>query len=308
MSHETGASTPRDSGAHPAPERLDATAEAPDPPAETAPDAAPEETTRGWRISRQLTVWTILVPLVAVLAGALFSASSGAAQGTDLRSAAGGIPDLIREETRRGEIRAREVARLHTEVDDLTERRRSRDEQVAIIIDEADSLAQASGTVAVEGPGVVVSLTDSPLRGDQIPSFLRYDDLVVHQQDVQAVVNALWRGGAEAMMIQDQRVISTSAVRCVGNTLILQGRVYSPPFVITAIGDPHDLISELNNDKAVQTYQQLVDVAGLGYAVELKDHIEAPAYSGSLRLQHATPLRDETPPAEAHPHQQTPAG
>ena len=135
---------------------------------------------------------------------------------------------------------------------------------------------------------------------DQIPSFLRYDDLVVHQQDVQAVVNALWRGGAEAMMIQDQRVISTSAVRCVGNTLILQGRVYSPPFVITAIGDPRDLISELNNDQAIQYYRQLVDVAGLGYAVELKDTIEAPAYSGSILLQHARPLRPE-PPAEGDP-------
>ena len=52
------------------------------------------------------------------------------------------------------------------------------------------------------------------------------------------MVNALWAGGAEAMMLMDQRVISTSAVRCVGNTLLLQGRVYSPPFRITAIGDP----------------------------------------------------------------------
>ena len=64
------------------------------------------------------------------------------------------------------------------------------------------------------------------------------DDYVIHQQDVQSVVNALWAGGAEAMMLQDQRVISTSAVRCVGNTLILQGRVYSPPYVITAHRQP----------------------------------------------------------------------
>lgn len=295
MSHETGAPTPASSDADRAPERLDATDHADD-----AAGADPEEWARGWRISRHLTVWTILVPLVAIFAGALFSASSGAAQGTDLRSAAGGLPDLIREETRRGEIRAREVARLNTEVEELTQRRLSGDQEVSIIVDQANALAQTSGTVPVEGPGVVVSLTDSPLRGDQIPSQLRYDDLVVHQQDVQAVVNALWRGGAEAMMIQDQRVISTSAVRCVGNTLILQGRVYSPPFVITAIGPPNDLISELDNDQAIQYYRQLVDVAGLGYAVELKDTIEAPAYSGSILLQHARPLRPE-PPAEGDP-------
>ncbi len=56
------------------------------------------------------------------------------------------------------------------------------------------------------------------------------DDLVVHQQDVQAVVNALWAGGADAVQVMDQRLLSTSAVRCVGNTLLLNGRVYSPPY------------------------------------------------------------------------------
>jgi uncharacterized protein YlxW (UPF0749 family) len=265
------------------------------PTADTATDASTDETqppgSRRWRLSRQLTMWTILVPLVAVLAGALFSASSGAAQGTDLRSAASGLGDFIRDETRRGTIRAREVTRLQEEVDALTQVQRDRDEAVGSIVDQAERLAAEAGTVAVTGPGLAVSLTDSPLRGDQIPPGLTVDDLVVHQQDVQGVVNALWRGGAEAMMIQDQRVITTSAVRCVGNTLILQGRVYSPPFVITAIGDPERLQEALDADRAVQIYQEYVEVAGLGYAVETLDRIDAPAYSGSLSLQHAVPVR-----------------
>lgn len=83
--------------------------------------------------------------------------------------------------------------------------------------------------------------------GGRIPDGYTVDDVVVHQQDVQAVVNALWAAGAEAMTIQDQRVIATSAVRCVGNTLILQGRVYSPPYVITAIGDIGSLRSGLDS-------------------------------------------------------------
>ena len=52
------------------------------------------------------------------------------------------------------------------------------------------------------------------------------------------MVNALWQGGAKGIKVMDQRLISTSAVRCVGNTLILQGRVYSPPYKVTAVGDP----------------------------------------------------------------------
>ena len=279
MTQHTGDSTPR---------RADDVT--PDPSADL-----PEESTlpprRRWKISRHLTIWTILVPLVAILAGALFSASSTAARGTDLRSAAGGIPDLIRAETRRGEIRAGEVSRLQSEVDQLTQVKRHSDEIVDGIIEQADLLAAEAGATPVTGPGLSVALTDSPLRGDQLPEGLTVDDLVVHQQDVQGVVNALWRGGAEAMMIMDQRVITTSAVRCVGNTLILQGRVYSPPFVITAIGDPERLQRALDTERSVQLYKEYVDAVGLGYAVEVLDRIEAPAYAGSVRLQYASPLR-----------------
>ena len=104
----------------------------------------------------------------------------------------------------------------------------------------------AAGTQAVAGPTVQVTLTDARNVPDVLPDGISVDDYVVHQQDVQAVVNALWEGGAEAMMLMDQRVISTSAVRCVGNTLILQGRVYSPPYVITAIGNQTDLRASLD--------------------------------------------------------------
>ena len=71
------------------------------------------------------------------------------------------------------------------------------------------------------------------------------NDLVIHQQDLQAVVNALWVGGAEGIQVMDQRLVSTSAVRCVGNTLVLQGRLYSPPYTVTAVGDPEALHAAL---------------------------------------------------------------
>ena len=93
----------------------------------------------------------------------------------------------------------------------------------------ADHAARASGSP---------STTPRSGRPGACPGGSGPDDLVVHQQDVQAVVNALWRGGADGVQIMDQRLIATSAVRCVGNTLILQGRVYSPPYTITAVGDP----------------------------------------------------------------------
>src|SRR5207302_7260507 len=93
-----------------------------------------------------------------------------------------------------------------------------------------------TGLSAVAGPGVKVVLDDSSL--DKSPTG-NLNDLVIHSQDVQAVVNGLWRAGAEAMAINGQRLIGTSAVLCVGNTLLLNGTVHSPPYVVTGVGaDP----------------------------------------------------------------------
>jgi uncharacterized protein YlxW (UPF0749 family) len=121
-----------------------------------------------------------------------------------------------------------------------------------------------------------------------VPSGFTADDMVVHQQDVQAVVNALWAGGAEAMMLMDQRVISTSAVRCVGNVLILQGRVYSPPYVIRAVGNQEQMRASLERSNALRIYRQYVDVLGLGYQVSSQRSMTMPGYDGALDLRYAT--------------------
>ena len=77
----------------------------------------------------------------------------------------------------------------------------------------------------VEGPGLEVELMDAPIPANGVPDGYTADDYVVHEQDVQAVINALWAGGADAIAVMDQRIIATSAVRCVGSTLLLHGQV-----------------------------------------------------------------------------------
>jgi uncharacterized protein YlxW (UPF0749 family) len=133
-----------------------------------------------------------------------------------------------------------------------------------------------------------VTLDDAPrLPNGTTPAGVPPDYLVVHQQDVQAVVNALWAGGAKAIKLMDQRIISTSAVRCVGNTLILQGVVYSPPFTVTAVGDPAELKAALDASPAINIYKEYVDAYRLGYSVKTFPSVTVPAYSGALALQHA---------------------
>jgi uncharacterized protein YlxW (UPF0749 family) len=228
---------------------------------------------------------------VALAAGALFATSAATARGTDLRSSAGDLPGVIRQQTRKNAVAAEQLRTLRAEVDQLSARQAPGDLRVTQLTQKADALKLAAGTESVVGPTVRVSLTDAKSVPSQLPQGLSVDDYVVHQQDVQAVVNALWQGGAEAMMLMDQRVISTSAVRCVGNTLILQGRVYSPPYVITAMGDPAALRAALDSDPKVAIYRQWVDAVGLGYDVSSSPEQTFPAYAGSTILQHAVAAR-----------------
>ncbi|MCK9898981.1 hypothetical protein CC117_08320 [Parafrankia colletiae] len=146
-------------------------------------------------------------------------------------------------------------------------------------------LAAQVGLTAVRGPAVTVELDDAAreTRGRPLPAGIRSpgpNDLVVHQQDVQAVVNALWAGGAEAMAIMNHRVTPRTAVRCVGNTLLLEGRVYSPPFRISAIGDQTALRGALDGDPGVQLYRDYVAAYGLGYRVVADADLLLPAHSG----------------------------
>jgi uncharacterized protein YlxW (UPF0749 family) len=239
-------------------------------------------------LTRRPSLWSAAVPIVALGAGALFATSASTANGTDLRSSSADLPQIIREQTRKNAASGNTVRRLQDQVDRLSKQAAPGDVRLTQLTREAEALSLAAGAQAVTGPTVRVELTDSPLPSDQLPEGFTVDDIVVHQQDVQAVVNALWAGGAEAMMLMDQRVISTSAVRCVGNTLILQGRVYSPPYVITAMGDPTTMQRALDESEQVQVYRQYVDLLGLGYEVSTSTEQTFPAYAGSVKLEHAT--------------------
>jgi uncharacterized protein YlxW (UPF0749 family) len=89
------------------------------------------------------------------------------------------------------------------------------------------------------------------------------------------------------MTLQGQRVISTSAVRCVGNTLLLHGIVYSPPYTVQAIGSPQKLQQALDAAPDVVIYKQYVAAYQLGYKLDVEGDVTMPAYTGALTLAYA---------------------
>lgn len=261
----------------------------PDPP-----DGPSAETSRTNSTKRPIG-WRLAAPLAALAAGLLFIASAQAARGTDLRGGrATTLADLIGDTEQQNAQVADEVSELRTEIEALTAT--SANDQVEQARSDADALAPQAGLTEVAGPAVRVTLDDAPpgALGLDYPGLPgpSPDDIVVHQQDLQAVVNALWAGGALAIELMDQRVITTSAVRCVGNTLILHGRVYSPPYTVTAVGDMDRLVEALDASPAIAKYRQYVDAYGLGYQVEKRSTATVPAYTGALDLRYAKTSRE----------------
>ncbi|WEV72415.1 DUF881 domain-containing protein [Bifidobacterium sp. ESL0790] len=186
-----------------------------------------------------------------------------------------------------------QVKSLGTQINDLNKITNSNTDKKVGASEDA-----GSGTVlpALQGPGLTVTLNDSPLWDHMVNSSgsaSNINDYVIHQQDIEAVVNALWHGGAEAMMIQDQRVLYNSAIICKGNVLMLQGKQYSPPYTVQAIGPADQMRDALNDSKAIQTYQEYVSAFGLGWKVEDKDNLRFPEAPLLQTLRYANVNKNE---------------
>ncbi|WP_374454094.1 DUF881 domain-containing protein [Nocardioides sp.] len=235
-------------------------------------------------------VWRVATPLVVLLSGTLFAVSAEQSDGLDLRG--GRLTDLASvvraERDEAGELTA-EAADLNSQVEALSAE--LGDRSVARAQDEIATLVDPAGLTERSGPAVQVTLDDATEEAR-----LAYDgdpnDLVVHQQDIQAVANAMWNAGATAVTIQGQRLISTTGIKCEGNQVTLHGLPYSPPYVIVGIGDPAALQAELTIDPILAIYRDYTTIPGGGVSwdmTELESAV-APAYTGLLDLTYATPM------------------
>ncbi|CAM5513021.1 Uncharacterized conserved protein YlxW, UPF0749 family [Streptomyces sp. KS_5] len=234
----------------------------------------------------------VLTAAVFALAGLIFFTSFNTAKGTDIRTDASllKLSDLIHERSRENGELNDVNASLRDDVEALAERDDGSTEAEDA---KLTALEHNAGTQKLTGEAISVTLNDAPPDATaKLPGYPepQPDYLVIHQQDLQAVVNALWQSGAKGIKVMDQRLISTSAVRCVGNTLILQGRVYSPPYKITAVGDPEKMQQALAASKAIQNYMVYVNVYGLGWKVTEDGTVTLPGYSGTVDLQYAKPV------------------
>jgi uncharacterized protein YlxW (UPF0749 family) len=151
---------------------------------------------------------------------------------------------------------------------------------------EADAqaqLAEAAGTVPLQGAGLVVSLAPSSRPA---PSPEEAGAYLIHDADLQLVVNELWASGAEAIAINGSRLVATTPIRAAGGTIVVNFRPLSPPFRVTAIGA--DRRTFTSSDIA-RRFERWTELFGLGFEVQERASVTVPAYTGRVSISTAEP-------------------
>lgn len=238
--------------------------------------------------------WRIGTPVVVLLCGGLFVVSAANSDGTDLRPGRyTDLASLVKDESDQYDALKQQVSVLDAQVQALSAGMSDRD--VNRLHQKVASLKDPAGLEPRSGPGLTITLSDAP--EDVINSTTgNVNLLLVHQQDIQAVVNALWSGGATAVTVEGQRIVSTTGIKCEGNAVQLQGVPYPQPYTIQAVGDQGALLTAIENDDYLRAYrEQAADPAiSVGWDLQLEPMVNAPAYDGLTDLSFAVPLSSGT--------------
>lgn len=221
--------------------------------------------------------------------------------------------ELVRQIEAAREVRDGRAATVST----LTREVAARDAQVLASQSSAEAgelrqLSAATGATSVVGPGMVVTLDDAPTanapganadpRGGG-----RVQDGVVRSRDLQIIVNSLWAAGAEAMMINGQRLTSTSAIRFAGQAILVNYRPLVRPYVITAIGDPKTLPARFAQGAGGTYAATLTGTFGIPVGTDTGDRFVLPS-STSAQTRVAVPLAPAGPATMPAPSPSTSGG
>lgn len=167
---------------------------------------------------------------------------------------------------------------------------------------ELQNMKMQAGLTAVKGPGLIIRLQDSPKKlpvtADAAGAQALAQQAIVHDYDINAIVNELKAAGAEAVAIsgadrdQMQRVTALTTARCAGPGTKVNDTVFGAPYYVYAIGNPADLESQLKIPNGVVDQAMLVPLDMI--EIRRVPEIVIPAYSGSISFRHAIPATSES--------------
>lgn len=239
----------------------------------------------------KLGKWHLSLAIVFVILGILLSTSFNAQRKWDLSPGPRKqrLIDFISNQERQRQRLEYDLVQLRAKVGGLQRQAAAQAGQMGSFGKEMDGLKASAGLTPIKGAGVEVEISDAasvPANGDP-------NNYLVHDFDLQIIVNALWRGGAKAVSMNGQRFVSTTAIRCAGTTVMVNSDPLGSPYKVQAIGDQSLLIKNLNNDPdAKQLLQIYAKTYGMAVSIRQLSGVEIPAYQGSLRFNNIKAVKE----------------
>jgi uncharacterized protein YlxW (UPF0749 family) len=166
------------------------------------------------------------------------------------------------------------------ELETLRNQITSSDESSEDVKTELETNNQLLGYTDLTGSGVVITAADGDSSNVKGLSSL----YIVHDGDLVGLVNALKNAGAEAISINGQRIVNTTAITCAGNIVLINGEKVGSPFIINAIGNPERLYGQMIMP---DSYYDNMKSDGVDMKIVKENSISVPKYTGLFKFSYA---------------------
>jgi uncharacterized protein YlxW (UPF0749 family) len=242
--------------------------------------------------------WLWHVTLLSFVLGMLLAAALKTQQTIKFKSGlpTTRFPALARawaDEKERNETLQKEITDLRAKLNRYEQTLGAGGSTSGVLSDELQNARFQAGLLQAEGPGVIVTLQDSNRRPPSDASPELMDDYNIHDYDIRDFVNELLASGAEAIAVNDQRIIASTSIRCAGTRILINNAPMSPPFIITAIGPAADMENGLRmRGGVVDMFRIMEDLSDM-VKIERSGNLGIPAYSGSTHFNYAKPVKLE---------------
>jgi uncharacterized protein YlxW (UPF0749 family) len=177
------------------------------------------------------------------------------------------------------------LAELRAQLDQIQTSASTQSDAAKDLQARIDGLKNVAGLTERSGDGVEIVLDDA--RGAAAAKDV--EKSICHNTDLTDIVNQAWRGGAEAIAINDERIVGSSSIYCVGSTIMVNGTLMSPPFKVVVIGPQNELLATYDDPSQLRDIKQRRDIYGLGFRVSRATGLHLPPYRGALNVRYATP-------------------
>lgn len=236
--------------------------------------------------------WQVPVALASILMGILISLQfrnqTTVKQGPNKLAEAIAMIKNLEEE--RDKI-TQELQATRARIAEIEQQVAKNGSDVKMLAQQNQEARMQAGLLTMKGPGVTITLTDSKRRpGPDEDAYF----FIIHDTDLQALVNELFAAGAEAVSVNDQRIITRSSIRCVGPAVLVNTVQLASPFVVRAIGNAKEIEGGLRMPNGWVDSMNMLIRSGGEIRIASNEEVITPGFTGVMAFRFGQPVPENS--------------